>query len=107
MGSMPFVVDHITIERSVVLSNQGRRNLVPLFRPRKSVTDLAFVCDSSSVTSGCRVRRIKATGENSSSVDMNDVTQVTIDKITRKNFAMKADKQVFQATYEYCFSYYN
>ncbi|PWA74084.1 soluble starch synthase 2-2, chloroplastic/amyloplastic [Artemisia annua] len=96
MGSMPFVVDHIAIERSVVLSNQGCRNLVPLFRPRKSVTDLAFVCDSSSVTSGCRAPRIKATGENSSNVDTNDVTQVTIDKTSRKNFAMKADKQIVE-----------
>ncbi|GKB93681.1 granule-bound starch synthase 2, chloroplastic/amyloplastic [Tanacetum coccineum] len=94
MGSMPFVVDHNAIERSVVLSNQGRRNLViPSFRPRKSVTDLAFVGDNSSATSGCRVRRIKATGENSSCVDTNDVT---IDTISRKNFAMKADMQIVE-----------
>nr|GFD54243.1 hypothetical protein [Tanacetum cinerariifolium] len=46
--------------------------------------------DNSSAMSGCRVRRIKATGENRSSVDTNDVTQVTVDKITRKNFAMKS-----------------
>ncbi|KAI3768568.1 hypothetical protein L2E82_19379 [Cichorium intybus] len=99
MGSMPFA-----IEKTVNLS-QDRRCCIPLFvhiRPRKSLTDLTFVCDNFNVARGGRVRGIKAIGEKRSGIHggrdtTNDAPQVTFDK-SRKNFAMQTDLQFSAAS---------
>ncbi|KVH92694.1 Glycogen/starch synthase, ADP-glucose type, partial [Cynara cardunculus var. scolymus] len=75
MGSIPFVIDHNAIRQYWIPSSLN-------FRPRKSLTDLIFVCDGGNAAAGGRVRRIKATGERKSGTDggrdSNDALQATI-----------------------------
>lgn len=96
LGSIPFVIDHNAIERSILLNSHPRYWIPSLSnsRPRKSLTDLIFVCDSGNAAGGGRVRRINATGERSSGMDggrdTNDSLQATIYG-SAKNFAMQSD----------------